>query len=172
MLIPTSLRQQVLEGLHCANQGVTGILANARSHFFWPGLDAQVRQLRSQCKQCNEQAPSQHAEPTIVPPPPEYPFEQAVADLFSLDGHTFLAYADRFSGWLEVERLPTNSFRHVRSALLRWFCIYGVPVELSSDGGPPFNFFDFKGFVHVWDAIIFSVLHTEQWTRRSSREIC
>ena len=74
-----------------------------------------------------------------------------MADLFSLDGHTFLAYADRFSGWLEVERLPTNSFRHVRSALLRWFCIYGVPVELSSDGGPPFNSFDFKRFLHAWD---------------------
>ena len=127
------------------------MLANARSRFFWPGLDAQVRQLRSQCKQCNEQAPSQHAEPTIVPPPPEYPFEQAVADLFSLEGHTFLAYADRFSGWLEVERLPTNSFRHVRSALLRWFRTYGVPVELSSDGGPPFNSFDFKQFLRAWD---------------------
>ena len=37
MLIPSSLRQQVLEGLHAANQGVTGMLANARSRFFWPG---------------------------------------------------------------------------------------------------------------------------------------
>ena len=39
MLIPTDLRVQVLEGLHAANQGVTGMLSNARSLFFWPGLD-------------------------------------------------------------------------------------------------------------------------------------
>ncbi len=151
MLIPSSLRQQVLEGLHAANQGVTGMLANARSRFFWPGLDAQVRQLRGRCKQCNEQAPSQHEEPPIVLPPPEYPFEQAVMDLFSLEGHTFLAYADRLSGWLEVERLSTNSFRHVCSALLRWFRTYGVPMELASDGGPPFNSHDYKRFLRAWD---------------------
>ena len=50
MLIPTSLRAQVLEGLHIANQGVTGMLANARERFFWPGLGASVRQVRQQCQ--------------------------------------------------------------------------------------------------------------------------
>ena len=132
MLIPRNLRTQVLEGLHAANQGVTGMLANARNHFFWPGLDAAIRQMRLQCRQCNEQAPSQPAEPAISTPPPEFPFEQTVADLFKLEGHTFLAYADRFSGWLEVERLPTSSFRFVRQSLLRWFVTYGVPAELEN----------------------------------------
>ena len=68
MLIPKHLRPYVLDGLHAGNQGVTGMLANARSHFFWPGLDAAVRQLRAQCKQCNEQAPSQQSEPMIFTP--------------------------------------------------------------------------------------------------------
>ena len=58
MLIPKYLRPSVLDGLHAENQGVSGMLANARSHFFWPGLDAALRQLRAQYKQCNEQAPS------------------------------------------------------------------------------------------------------------------
>ncbi len=98
MLIPRSLRPSVLEGLHAGHQGVTSMLANARERLFWPGLDAEVKQLRERCRQCNEQAPSQSQEPPIVPPPPETPFEQTVADLFYLEGHTFLAYADRFSG--------------------------------------------------------------------------
>ena len=54
MLIPKYLRSSVLDGLHAGNQEVSGMLANARSHFFWPGLDAALRQLRAQCKQCNE----------------------------------------------------------------------------------------------------------------------
>ena len=38
--------------------------------------------------------------------------------------------------------------------LRRWFCIYGVPEELSSDGGPPFSSDDYEttdnwGFKHV-----------------------
>ena len=50
MLIPKRLRPQVLDGLHAANQGVTGMLANARDRFFWPGLDAAIQQLRLQCR--------------------------------------------------------------------------------------------------------------------------
>ena len=151
MLIPAALRAQVLEGLHAANQGVTGMLANARERFFWPGLDASIRQLRQQCRQCNEEAPSQQPEPIILTPPPEYPFQQTVTDLCHLEGHTFLIFADRFSGWVEVERLPTNTLRHVRKPLLRWFTTYGVPEDISSDGGPPFNSHDFAAFLRAWN---------------------
>ena len=151
MLVPSTLRPQVLEGLHAANQGVTGMLANARDRFFWPGLDASVRNMRLQCRQCNEQAPSQSDETPISTPSPEVPFQQVVADLFSLEGHTFIAYADRFSGWLEVERLPSNTLRNVRQVLLRWFSTYGVPEELATDGGPPFNSSEYKTFLRTWD---------------------
>ena len=151
MLIPLALRQQVLEGLHAANQGVTGMLTNARERFFWPGLDAAVRQMRLQCRQCNEQSPSQHAEPIMVSPPPEVPFEQTASDIFSLEGHTFVAFADEYSGWLEVERLSTNSFRNVRKTFLRWFTTYGVPSEIATDGGPPFNSHDYNDFCHTWN---------------------
>ena len=111
----------MIDGLHAQNQGVTGMLANDRSHFFWPGLDVAVRQLRGQCKQCNEQAPSRRFGPMTMTPPPEYPFEKAVADLFDLGGHTILVYADRFSGWLEVEILTSSSFRNLQKVLLRYF---------------------------------------------------
>ncbi len=151
MLIPISLRPQVLEGLHVANQGVTGMLSNARDRFFWPGLDAAIRQMRLQCRHCNENAPSQSAEPPVVPPPPEVPFEQTAADFFDLEGHVFLAFADRYSGWLEVERLHTNSFKHVRRVFLRWFRTYGVPMEIATDGGSPFQSFEYKNFCRMWD---------------------
>ena len=150
MLIPQSLRKTVLEGLHAGHQGTTSMLANARARLFWPGLDAAVRQLRSQCKHCNEQAPSQREEPAIVSTPPEYPFEKAVADFFHMEGHTFLAYADRYSGWLEVERMQSADYRNVRRSFLRWFRTYGVPEEISTDGGPPFKAYDYQKFLHTW----------------------
>ena len=113
MLIPQKLRATVLEGLHAAHQGVSSMLSNARLRFFWPGLDSEVKELRARCRQCNEQAPSQSQEPLVVSSPPEVPFQQSVADLFHLEGHTFLAYADRLSGWLEVEKLRSGSFHDV-----------------------------------------------------------
>ena len=151
MLIPSVLRPFVLDGLHAANQGVTGMLSNARDRFFWPGLDAAVRLLRQQCRQCNEQAPSQPAESTIPSPQPRVPFEHAVTDLFHLEGHDFLVYADRFSGWVEVERLSNSTFRQVRQVLLRWFTTYGVPEEIASDGGPPFQSLAYRVFLKTWD---------------------
>ena len=83
MLIPHNLRAQVLEGLYAANQGVTGMMANARDRFFWSGLDAAVNLLRQQCRKCNERAPSQSCETPVIATPPEYPLEQAIADLCS-----------------------------------------------------------------------------------------
>ena len=151
MLIPSSLRRIVLEGLHSAHQGVKGMLANARERFFWPGLDACVRLTREQCRQCNENAPSQPAEPLIESPQPDRPFEQTVTDIFHLEGHAFLVYADRYSGWAEVERLTGTSFHHVREAFLRWFMTFGVPEEMAFDGGPPFNSSEFATFRKLWD---------------------
>ena len=51
----------------------------------------------------------------ILKPPLKYPFEKTVTDLFDLSGHTSIAYADRFSGELEVERLPSSAFIHQSS---------------------------------------------------------
>ena len=151
MLLPAPLRAQVLEGLHAANQGVTGMTANAKERFFWPGLGASIRLPRSQCRQCNEQAPSQADEPSMEKPPPEMPFEQTAVDLCHLAGHDFLIYADRYSGWVEVARLNGSTFRHIRIELLRWFMTYGVPGEIATDGGPPFQSAEYANFRRVWD---------------------
>ena len=150
MLVPSALRGRVLEGLHSAHQGTTGMLANARDRFFWPGLDAAIRQVRARCRQCNENAPSQPSEEMILTPPPDYPFQQVVTDFAEIEGHDFLVYADRYSGWLEVAKLNAKSWKTVHHTLLSWFK-FGVPEEISSDGGPPFNSMDYESFLQRWD---------------------
>ena len=151
MLIPKRLRKIVLEGLHSAHQGVNGMLSNARSRFFWPGLDAAVRLRRAQCRQCNEQAPSQAKEEPTPPPSPEVPFSQVAMDLCHLSGHLYLIYADRYSGWVEVAKLSNGTINNVRGALLAWFMIYGVPEEIATDGGPPFKSSEYANLLKDWD---------------------
>ena len=119
MLIPMNLRRQMRDGLNAAHQGVAGMLANARERFFWPGLDAGIKQVRAQCRQCNEGAPSQPNEPDIITPPPEYPFQQAVIDLCDLQGHNLLVFADRYSGWIEVAKLANKTYPTVQRFLLQ-----------------------------------------------------
>jgi Integrase zinc binding domain len=144
MLIPSKLRKIVLDGLHAAHQGINSMLANARERFFWPGLDAAIRLRRDQCKQCNANAPSQRAESPMETPRAEFPFEQVVVDLCYLAGHSYVVYADRYSGWIEVEQIPSTAFHYLKPLLLRWFAAYGAPTEVSSDGGPPFNSYEYN----------------------------
>ena len=57
ILIPSSLRKEVLECLHAAHQGVTGMQEHAKHRLFWPGLDNALRLTRAQCSDCNGRAP-------------------------------------------------------------------------------------------------------------------
>ena len=124
--------------------------ALARERLFWPGLDAAIRQVRAQCTQCNENAPSQHREPLILTPDPEVPFQQTVADLCDLEGNLILVYADRYSGWVEGAKLSKGTFQVVRRYLLNWFTTFGVPEEIGTDGGPPFNSAEYNEFLKTW----------------------
>ena len=150
ILIPHRLRSRVLEGLHMAHQGVNGMLANARQRFFWPGLDAAVRLTRAQCRDCNKMAPSQRAEPMLISNPPDMPFQQTVMDFANIKGNQFLIYADRLSGWVEVVQVKSTAFKSTKAILLKWFQTFGVPEEISTDGGPPFNGIEFKEFMERW----------------------
>ena len=139
MLIPKKLRCQVLDGLHAAHQGVSSMKLNARERMFWPGLDADISQKRNQCRSCNENAPSQAAEPMVITPSPDAPFEKVVTDLCTIGGRTYLVYADRYSGWTEVVKLKDGTFRSIQKHFMVWFATHGAPDEISSDGGSPFN---------------------------------
>ena len=79
------------------------MLANAKPRFFWPGMGAQVRLRGEQCRHCDEFSPSQAQESLAEPPQPTFPFELTVTDFGSIAGRIFLVYADRYTGWAEVD---------------------------------------------------------------------
>ena len=66
-----------------------------------------------------------------------YPFQMVVADLFHNGGHQYLAYADTLTGWLEISYYQSdpNSYDIV-DTFRELFQRYGVPEEISLDGGP------------------------------------
>ena len=150
ILIPKQLRARVLEGLHAAHQGVVGMKANARERLFWPGLDADLKVLRDQCERCAVNAPSQPDEPMLITSIPEMPFQQVVTDFYVTNGMEYLIYADRFSGWTEVAKVSGTSIGEFTKCAFRWFRTFGVPEEISHDGGPPFNSEDYKSFLKTW----------------------
>ena len=150
ILISRQLRAEVLEALYSAPQGVNEMMVNARQRLFWSGFDASIWQTRAQCWKCNIIAPSQPREPLMPPSNPEFPFQKTVTELFDLHGKTYMEYEDRYPGWMEVTSLSSGKATAVCDALRNWFCTYGVPEEISSDGGPQFDLQGYKSFLEDW----------------------
>ena len=62
----------------------------------------------------------------------------------------YLVIADRFTGWPEVFRLNGKAITLVKTCR-NLFAQFGVPEELSFDGGPPFDSYEWTQFSVQWD---------------------
>jgi hypothetical protein len=104
VVIPKALRKETLDCLHSAHQGVAGMKSRAARSVFWPVMSATISSCRAQCRSCNQISPSQPAETLQLSPAHAFPFERVVADYFYLKGHQYLAYADRYTGWVTIAK--------------------------------------------------------------------
>ena len=154
VVVPPSLRKSIAENLHAAHQGVSTMERRAQAIIFWPGMVNDIQQVRAKCNDCNTIAPSQAQLPSIPAKPPKTPFEQVFADFFDFAGHHYLVVGDRLSGWPEIYATPTGSSNAGAKGLIACLrslsATFGVPEELSSDGGPEFTASQTKSFLEKW----------------------
>ena len=149
VIIPPSLRQEVLSTLHSAHQGTAQMIARAESSVFWPGITAAIQNLRQSCYHCNRNAPSNPNPPPTPLPNPAYPFQYICADYFHYMGHNYLVIVDRYSNWPIVEKAEAGS-KGLINSLKKTFITFGIAEELSSDGGPEFTSHECKQFLRQW----------------------
>ena len=152
VVVPRSLRREVLEGLHAGHQCVVGMKARAAHSVFWPGIDGAIQDIRDRCRICNTIAPSQAAEPAVTAPPPLYPFQQVCSDYFELDGATYIVMVDRYSGWPSIQYFAPGkaNSKSLIDTLRDWFLIFGVPEECASDGGSTYVSGATEEFFKAW----------------------
>ena len=94
-------------------------------------------------------APSQPSAPPAPLIAPVYPFQCICADYFTYKGINYLVIVDRYSNWPIVERAKDGAEGLINS-LRRCFATYGIPDELSSDGGPEFTATATHQFLSTW----------------------
>ena len=126
----------------------------ARSIVFWPGMTIDMDKVRSSCKDCVCNAPSQPGLPPAPYSAPSTPFEKVVADYCKCVGQHYLIFADRLSGWVDIFKAPPGSPQSGAEGLMcclrNVFAIFGVPEELSSDGGKEFTSGSTQAFFSRW----------------------
>ena len=153
-VIPPKLREEVLKNLHSAHQGVSQMSNRASECVFWPGITSDIESARSRCTTCDINAPSQSRMPPADPFIPTAPFQAVASDYFQLQGKNYLLTVDRFSNWPDLRETPAHSPESGADGLIKayreLFATFGVPEELSSDGGPQYTSKSFQEFMHTW----------------------
>ncbi len=149
LVIPTSMRSEMLSKLHKSHIGVQGCLRRAREALYWPNMNRDVEQFIYKCDICNKHPAAQGKEPLICHEIPTRPWEKVAADLFDFEGKDFLITVDYYSGFFEVDRLHSKSASKIIKKLKAHFARHGIPDRFMSDN-QPFTSFEFEDFAKTY----------------------
>ena len=149
VVIPAVLRESVLNALHAAHQGVSAMQARAVDSVYWPDITVDIARIRDQCLHCHKIAKSNPMQPPSDIEPPEFPFQQICADYFTYNNTDYVVIVDRYSNWPMVYRSESGAEGLVKR-LRETFVTFGIPEELTSDGGPQFTAGKTQEFLRNW----------------------
>ncbi|KFD45214.1 hypothetical protein M513_13909 [Trichuris suis] len=148
VVIPLSLRTQVLQLLHAGHPGIVRMKSLARSYVWWPGLDRDVEKTVLSCLQCQENRHNPPRENEHRWPEARTPWSRIHVDFFGpFQGKMFMIVVDAFSKWVEVKIVPTASTKAAVSVLRTLFATHGIPDSVVSDNGTAFTSAEFLEFV-------------------------
>lgn len=149
VVIPTSLREEILQKIHEGHQGIEHCRARARSSVWWPGITKQIVEMVRQCHVCAQEA-QQQKEPLIKSALPDHPWQVVGTDLFELKGTHYLLVVDYFSRYPEVIKLTSTTSVSIISLLKSIFSRHGIPEVFHSDNGPQYSSKEFSDFAREY----------------------
>ena len=151
VVIPTSMRSDMLKIIHEGHLGIVRSKQPARDVIYWPGMNAQIEDTVSNCAICQASRREQQKEPLIASEVPTGPWKIVAADLLNCMGSMFLVVIDYHWEFIEVEELKENTHSlTVQEKLARIFGTHGKPEKLLTDNGPQFASHSFWGFADEW----------------------
>jgi hypothetical protein len=106
IVVPQSMRAEILRQLVTMHQGATKTRQRARTTVYWPNMDNDIANATKNCETCIKRLPSQPPVPFKRRPEPTRPFEHINADIGTLRQRNFLVMVDAFSGWPHVVAFP------------------------------------------------------------------
>ena len=101
IVIPSSMRLEILDKIHEGHQGIAKCREQAKSSVWWPGLSREIQDLVQQCRTCALHRDNK-PEPLIATPLPDCPWQIVATDLFQMKGIDYLIVIDYYSRYVEV----------------------------------------------------------------------
>ena len=95
------MRAKIRTKLHAAHTGIQSTICYARTSVYWPGINAELKDLLSKCDTCNSFVRNQPKEPLVKYEIPERPWQKLGCDILTLDGEGYLVTVDYYSDYFE-----------------------------------------------------------------------
>lgn len=154
IVIPSSLRPEILSKLHEGHQGITKCRHLARESVWWPGIGSDIEELVRRCHHCQKKNPN-FSEPLIPSQLPQQAWHKVATDLFQIGKDQFLVVVDFYSRYPEYAKLENTSSKTVINNMKSIFARHGIPRVVCSDNGPQYSSSEFAefardyGFSHI-----------------------
>ena len=166
LVIPASMRLDMLDKLHAGHQGIVKCRVRARESVWWPGIGRQLEELVNECPVCRKYRRN-HVEPMIASELPDYPWQKVASDQLFWKGKTYLLVVDYYSRFIEVSPLASTTSQSIIASLKTIFSRFGIPETFISDNGPNYaskdfvNFAKDYGFTHVTSSPLYAQANGE-----------
>ena len=121
VIVPASLRPEMLRKIHKAHQGADSSIRRARESLFWPRIQAAIRETCLSCGICAQYLSERPQKPIKSHELPTRPWSKISADLCKLDGRNYLVMVDHYSDFFELDPLKNTTARTIIRAMKRNF---------------------------------------------------
>lgn len=88
IVLPHSMRGDILHRLHDGHQGITKCRERARMSVWWPGLEKEIQELVTKCPECMQIRPTQRKEPLMTTLLPQRPWQKVEPTSVSMKRET------------------------------------------------------------------------------------
>ncbi|GFU21599.1 transposon Tf2-12 polyprotein, partial [Nephila pilipes] len=150
LVVPVKYRKEILKLLHLSHKGVVSSKIKAKEYFYWPNINRDVEEYVSKCIICQKYQRENQKEILINPEIPGRPWQKVACDFFCLKGKEHLLMIDYLSKYVELKPLNSTTAQSVITVMKSIYATHGIPEDLVSDGGPPFNSNLMTNFFREW----------------------
>ncbi|XP_014666499.1 PREDICTED: uncharacterized protein K02A2.6-like [Priapulus caudatus] len=150
LVLPASLQQHAVNLAHEGHQGIVKTKQLLRQKVWFPEINEMVETTCKKCVPCLVSTPDSRQEPLHMTKLPEKPWTHVSVDFCGPipSGDYLVVVIDDYSRFPVVEILTKLTARSTIPKFDKIFSEYGIPVEVKTDNGPPFQGGEFREFAN------------------------
>ena len=141
LLIPETLQDKAISLAHEGHMGIVKTKQYLRASVWFPNIDKKVESKIASCMPCQVVTNTNIKEPIKPTALPSAPWTTVNTDLYGPTpmGEYVLVFQCLYSQFPAAEIIHSTSAAAVLPAMDRIMSLFGIPVKVGSDNGPPYN---------------------------------